>query len=931
MDVSVKAIVSGFEEAKQGLSSVSDGLDKIKDSAAETSGSSGVGGLTDAFMSLEGAGKLVAVALGATLVAAVGLAASRLKDAVVETTELGDKLSNLSQITGTSVEKLSSLKLAAEISNLSIDSLSHSIVLFARNIEGAQDGTGKTADALDRLGISLKDADGHLKTSEQLLSDVADRFQRMENGTTKSTLAMDLFGRSGANLIPILNEGSEGLRDIEDSARKAGIVMSDETAEAAAELSRSMKVLSAYGEGFWVSFASPIVESLAKVATSMRQARDDGDGFFSSMITGWQTLWTGTDKYKNEMEIVRLTTRKLDLENAALKNPYDGWEAELKVVNTELERALGYQRLLTSGLNDLPKIDAFGAWSEPVDIYGQPLSKSGGKPRTTRPGKEVDPDRELMAEFHSAEKFFQSLHELGEIAKEDIEAFYNDWEKIAEDSVPVLMEVELKYSRFLKQDLKEQEAAEEALYKANERTLKNWTAVQEKAYKESDALVRKSQNIIKEQAQEELNSIKDTVYATRNDRIAALEELRQKYHDYGITGEAAEKLIQKEMNRTKSDAQVLSEKMAKMFANDIPDAILKTVGAIKNDLSNEIYSVLTGAKSLGEAVEGFFDAVTKSILKMLADIAANEIMKWLFTGGSGGVGTGFLSSLTSGLDSFFSSITSGTTNIFTKLVDGLSSTASSFFSILDDGLSGALDWFSSGIDSIWEGASSLLGLGTGTGTSLVEDGLYGGAGLVTGSGSGLITGSGAGALAMEEAGLGGGSSLLAGAGALAIPGAMLAAYTLIPGDYERPGDANMVYEKARSNFFLKNAWASSADWTMFLYTDPDVYAAGTPKTENIPRFADQAALIAYARAAPNAWYYFDDISPPVGYATGTDMVVTRPTTFMAGESSAERVTVTPLAGSTQGARGGNVINFNGPAMFDEFTFRQFRRMILENG
>jgi hypothetical protein len=107
-------------------------------------------------------------------------------------------------------------------------------------------------------------------------------------------------------MIPILNEGAKGLERFQEEAKRAGLVMSTETAKAADELSDSIAVLNGYGRGFWQEVATPMVKALAEIATSMRMARADGEGFFGAMVTGFQTLtriglWGSEQSQQNDV------------------------------------------------------------------------------------------------------------------------------------------------------------------------------------------------------------------------------------------------------------------------------------------------------------------------------------------------------------------------------------------------------------------------------------------------------------------------------------------------------------------------------------------------------------------------------------------------------------------------------------------------------
>lgn len=88
----------------------------------------------------------------------------------------------------------------------------------------------RTESAFVRLGIQVTDANGRLRSTEKILEEVANAFKRLPEGPQKSALAMDLFGRSGANLLPFLNQGAEGLRELGRAAEENGQIFTAEQA-----------------------------------------------------------------------------------------------------------------------------------------------------------------------------------------------------------------------------------------------------------------------------------------------------------------------------------------------------------------------------------------------------------------------------------------------------------------------------------------------------------------------------------------------------------------------------------------------------------------------------------------------------------------------------------------------------------------------------
>ena len=163
--------------------------------------SGGLRGLAGAAGGLSGAlGSLVPLATGA------GLAAMA-KGAI----DAADNMNDLSQKTGVSVESLSKFQQAANASGTSIEGVGAAMIKLNRNLATNNAGA---AEALTALGLSATDASGKLKSTDQVMLEVADKFKAMPDGASKTAAAMALFGKAGADMIPLLNGGSKAISDL---------------------------------------------------------------------------------------------------------------------------------------------------------------------------------------------------------------------------------------------------------------------------------------------------------------------------------------------------------------------------------------------------------------------------------------------------------------------------------------------------------------------------------------------------------------------------------------------------------------------------------------------------------------------------------------------------------------------------------------------
>jgi len=154
---------------------------------------------------------------------------------------VGDDLEEMSQRTGVSVEALSELGFAADIAGSDLETLETGIKHMQRAIVEAAGGSESAQQALAKLGVSAADLAG-LSPDEQFKR-MADGIARIEDPALRVAVAMQIFGRSGTKLIPLLAEGASGIEALQEQARRLGLTVSAETAHDAAELNDALDSL----------------------------------------------------------------------------------------------------------------------------------------------------------------------------------------------------------------------------------------------------------------------------------------------------------------------------------------------------------------------------------------------------------------------------------------------------------------------------------------------------------------------------------------------------------------------------------------------------------------------------------------------------------------------------------------------------------------
>lgn len=216
----------------------------------------------------------------------VGAFASMVQSSI----DAADSLSKLSQRTGETVENLAKLQYAGSLADVSNEALATSLKKLSKNMAEAVGGTGDVADAFKAIGVAVTGADGSLRSSGDVLNDIADKFASYEDSAAKAALAQALFGRSGADLIPLLNSGSQGLKDMGDEAQRLGIVISTETAQAAERFNDQMTRISTSFGAIAKQTSSDLLPLLNVLADSMVNVAKESAGAASKFSVVTESL-----------------------------------------------------------------------------------------------------------------------------------------------------------------------------------------------------------------------------------------------------------------------------------------------------------------------------------------------------------------------------------------------------------------------------------------------------------------------------------------------------------------------------------------------------------------------------------------------------------------------------------------------------------------
>ena len=203
----------------------------------------------------------------------VGLSVDMFASMIKGVVDAGDRLNDLRKISSLTVEELGGLGKAAKLNGSNLEDVAKAIGIMNGNV-------AKGSDAFARLSISTKTASGDFRQSRDILLDVADRFSTMRDGVQKAAIAQEIFGKSGRELIPLLNEGRQAIEgQMEAYAQSGG--MTTRLAEQSDQFNDILTVLNGNVTATKNNFVSGLLPALIDIGNAFTQATGSATLFSS--------------------------------------------------------------------------------------------------------------------------------------------------------------------------------------------------------------------------------------------------------------------------------------------------------------------------------------------------------------------------------------------------------------------------------------------------------------------------------------------------------------------------------------------------------------------------------------------------------------------------------------------------------------------------
>lgn len=259
---------TSLNNAETELNNLNNKLDENKEKIEESGKETGnlgdvVSGLTEKFgiklpegmqksMNSMGSLNTTSVKIAGGFVA-LAVAIAKVEKAMIQMTresaEAADDIVTLSSVTGMSTDSIQELNYMADLTDVSLDRIRDSLKETTNKMQEAATGTGDAYEAYNKLGVKITDVDGQLRSAEDVFYDTIDALGEMKNKTERDALAMDLMSESAQELNPLIEIGSDGLKQYAQEAHSMGYVLDNEALTALTEVDDAYQRLQKSQEG----------------------------------------------------------------------------------------------------------------------------------------------------------------------------------------------------------------------------------------------------------------------------------------------------------------------------------------------------------------------------------------------------------------------------------------------------------------------------------------------------------------------------------------------------------------------------------------------------------------------------------------------------------------------------------------------------------
>lgn len=222
-------IVPSLQGAQQ---TITEELTGVSSTAGTTAGSQAGSAFNSSFGSVLATAGGIAAGVAGAMAAGIAAGTSALVDFTRQGATYADEVLTMSTNTHIAADELQAYMYAAELVDVSTETMTSSMARNIRSMNSAAEGTGAAAEAYAALGVSVTDAEGNLRDSQEVYWELIDALGSVEDYTERDALSMSIFGRSAQDLNSLIAVGSEGMAEYAAQAQDAGAILDGDTLEA---------------------------------------------------------------------------------------------------------------------------------------------------------------------------------------------------------------------------------------------------------------------------------------------------------------------------------------------------------------------------------------------------------------------------------------------------------------------------------------------------------------------------------------------------------------------------------------------------------------------------------------------------------------------------------------------------------------------------
>jgi len=311
-----------------------------------------------------------------------------------------DKLSKLSARTGSTYESIAGLALAGDLAGVGVDTISNALTKADRAFVLAAEGSKAAASAFERVGLSVEDLQG--KSAAERFALIGDAIAALPTEAERAAAAIGLFGKSGAELLPLFADGADGIRQAMEMAEKFGLALNNVQGKNVEAMNDSWTLVQKAIEGV----VTQITANLAPAVTAINEAftnfvagfggKSIGEAIADAILSGAEYL-AGVADYiiENIPEVFRFAetvgnywSTVVDLFQRAVAGAelvFKGFEVAGNAVGLALSRAAAaLAGIVADAASIIPGLGDFAAkarasadgWEEQAAAYGRAMSEN---------------------------------------------------------------------------------------------------------------------------------------------------------------------------------------------------------------------------------------------------------------------------------------------------------------------------------------------------------------------------------------------------------------------------------------------------------------------------------------------------------------------------------------------------------------------------